>query len=88
MTQSVRETDLVARYGGEEFGIILPGTTLSQALKIAERIRSLVMARKLKRGSSGEVLGMVTVSTGAASFCPGETSRDLIERADECLYLA
>jgi diguanylate cyclase len=88
MIQSVRDTDLVARYGGEEFGIILPNTTLSQAIEVAERIRSAVMGRKLKRRSSGELLGIVTVSTGAASYHAGETSRDLIERADECLYLA
>jgi len=88
MTQSVRDTDLVARYGGEEFGIILPNTTLSQSIEVAERIRSAVMGRKLKRRSSGEVLGIVTVSTGAALYHAGETSRDLIERADECLYLA
>lgn len=88
MTQSVRDTDLVARYGGEEFAIILPNTTLTRAVEIGERIRSTVMSRKLTRRSSGEVLGRVTVSTGAASHHSGETSRDLIERADECLYLA
>ena len=88
MTQSVRDTDLVARYGGEEFAIILPNTTLTHAIEIGERIRSTVVSRKLKRRSTGEVLGVVTVSTGAASYHTGETSRDLIERADECLYLA
>jgi diguanylate cyclase len=88
MTQSVRDTDLVARYGGEEFAIILPNTTLTHAVKIGERIRTSVMSRKLKRRSTGEVLGVVTVSTGAATYHGGESSRELTERADECLYLA
>jgi diguanylate cyclase len=88
MMQSVRDTDLVARYGGEEFAIILPDAALEHAVEIAERIRSTVMSRKLKRRSSGQILGLVTVSIGAASYCSGETSRDLIERADECMYLA
>lgn len=88
MTQSVRDTDLVSRYGGEEFAIILPNTSLAHAVEVGERIRSSVMSRKLKRRSTGEVLGVVTVSTGAALFHAGETSRELTERADECLYLA
>lgn len=88
MTQSVRDSDLVVRYGGEEFAIILPDTALTHAIEIGERIRATVMSRKLKRRSTGEVLGLVTVSTGAASHHAGDTSRDLTERADECLYLA
>ena len=36
---SVRPQDIVARVGGEEFAIILPGMTLSEGLKAAERMR-------------------------------------------------
>src|SRR5690606_40139998 len=37
-----RELDLVARWGGEELLILLPNTTLLQALKLAERIRARI----------------------------------------------
>ncbi len=30
--------DLVARYGGEEFAVILPGTLIGAATRVAERI--------------------------------------------------
>ena len=86
--QSVRETDLIARYGGEEFAIILPNTALVEAVEVGERLRKAVMARKLKRRSTGEMLGVVTVSAGAASCRSDDTSRSLVDRADACLYQA
>ncbi|MGH7140620.1 MAG: diguanylate cyclase, partial [Pirellulales bacterium] len=36
----LRQMDVAARYGGEEFGIILPGTKLSDAGNVAERLRA------------------------------------------------
>jgi diguanylate cyclase (GGDEF)-like protein len=40
LRQSVRSIDIPARIGGDEFGIILPNTTLEEALAVAHRIRS------------------------------------------------
>jgi diguanylate cyclase (GGDEF)-like protein len=37
--RALREGDFIARYGGEEFAVILPGTRLSVALTVAERVR-------------------------------------------------
>jgi len=39
----VRTVDVVARYGGDEFTIILPDTTATSALMLAERIRQALM---------------------------------------------
>lgn len=58
-----RKIDTVGRVGGEEFAILLPETTLDQALVAAERFRSAVAKSPI-----GTVAGpvSVTVSVGAA----------------------
>ncbi len=38
----LRKTDILARFGGEEFVILLPGTTLEGAQKVAEKIRRAI----------------------------------------------
>ena len=39
---NLRKTDILGRWGGEEFLIILPGTHLSDAISVAEKLRSEV----------------------------------------------
>jgi diguanylate cyclase len=86
--QNVKGQDIAARYGGEEFVIALPNTGLASATIVADHIRRAVMTKELMKRSSGERLGRVTVSIGAAVLRPGDTSQHLIERADKCLYAA
>jgi diguanylate cyclase len=86
--QNVKGRDVAARYGGEEFVIALPNTSLQSAITVAEHIRRAVMTKELMRRSSGERLGRVTISIGAAALRPGDTTARLIERADKCLYAA
>jgi diguanylate cyclase len=80
--------DTIARYGGEEFAVVLPATALDKAQALAEQIRRAVMARELKKKSTGEILGRVTVSVGVSMLQPGDDMDTLIERADACLYAA
>jgi diguanylate cyclase len=86
--QNVKGRDIAARYGGEEFVIALPNTSLQSAITVADHIRRAVMTKELMRRSSGERLGRVTISIGAAALRPGDTPAKLIERADKCLYAA
>lgn len=88
LTDCVRQGDLPARYGGEEFAVVLPRTTLSAGRPIAERIRTTLAARKIVRRNTGEELGGITISIGAALFRPGEAPAALIARADSALYAA
>jgi diguanylate cyclase len=86
--QNVKGQDTAARYGGEEFAIILPNTVLRSAVTVADHIRQAVMAKELMKRSTGEHLGRVTISIGAATMRKGDTVQTLIERTDACLYAA
>lgn len=88
LKQTIKGQDITARYGGEEFAVILPNTTLRQALTVADNIRRAVMSKQLKKKSTGEILGRVTVSVGVSMLQPGDDTQSLIERADACLYAA
>jgi diguanylate cyclase len=80
------EPRTAARYGGEEFALILPGVDARAALAVVEEIRAEVASRILKRRSTNQDLGAVTVSAGLAERLPGEPQASFIERADAALY--
>ena len=88
LKQNIKGQDLAARYGGEEFAIVLPNTPLMQAVVVAEQLRRIVMAKELKKKSTGEIIGRITISIGVASLLDYDTSETLIERADSRLYAA
>lgn len=77
---------LVARYGGEEFAVIMPRVNIRTAAHTAETLRATIQAKRLRRRSTNEDLGQVTVSIGIARLQPGDTVQGLVERADACLY--
>ena len=88
LKQTIKGQDITARYGGEEFAVVLPNTALRQALTVADHIRRAVMSKELKKKSTGEILGRVTISVGVSMLKPGDDPDALIERADACLYAA
>src|SRR5437764_2233897 len=45
LEEGIRDIDLAARWGGEEFVLLLPGTDLAGAARVAERIRHVVAQR-------------------------------------------
>ncbi len=78
----LRKCDVIARYGGEEFVIILLPQIPAKADAIAERIRQAVAALRFGHGVT------VTVSIGVEKSRPGDTSEELLNRADRCMYQA
>jgi len=88
LKQTIKGQDITARYGGEEFAVVLPNTALRQALTVADHLRCAIMAKELRKKSTCEILGRVTISVGVAMLKPGDDTDALIERADGCLYAA
>jgi len=86
LSENVKGRDTAARYGGEEFAVLLRGVGLQDAVRVAEDIRRSVEGRKLVKKSTGDVLGMITISVGVAEFAPNEVAESVIRRADACLY--
>lgn len=75
----VRDADILARWGGEEFAIIIPGTDLDGAGRLAERCREAI--------ERADLAGYrVTMTFGVAQYAPGDDIRSLMARADANLY--
>jgi diguanylate cyclase len=75
-----------ARYGGEEFAMIFPRESAAIVAGCLEEIRLEVSSRTLKRRSTNEDLGTITISSGFAQRRPSESGHSLMERADAALY--
>ncbi len=86
LAASIREVDLAGRWGGEEFVILMPDTTLEEALRVAERMRLAVAGAPMRAGRHS--FGYTT-SFGVATFSTDTPTLDvLLKRADAALYRA
>lgn len=93
-----QNVDIVARYGGEEFAVILPSTGAEGAVRLGERLRDTIMGASGElvgaavapaAAAAGEVLPVVTVSVGVATFPGHATTVDgLVDAADGSGYKA
>jgi len=81
-----RKTDTVARYGGDEFAVILPKTTMAQALQLGEKVCRQVAGYPFN-GSACMPEKKITISIGCAAYPhDGTTDDELLRSADQGLY--
>ncbi|MBA2928190.1 diguanylate cyclase [Pseudomonas sp. CCUG 57209] len=85
LRKRLRSNDFIARFGGEEFVLLMPDSSLSDALGVGEVLRAAIEACPFH--FKGEPV-TITVSMGVAQFQPGERSDLALKRADEALYRA
>lgn len=91
--EKCRNTDIAFRYGGDELCLLLPDTSIRDALIVAERIRTSAIELQVIIGDEvmigGEKENVVTMSIGIASF-PNDatTASELFENADAAMYRA
>lgn len=85
--EDLRQTDMIARYGGEEFAVVLPETTKSEAMQVAERMR-IAVEEKINDGKTPWP-SKITVSIGVATFPEdGKTAEQVLVAADQSMYVA
>jgi diguanylate cyclase len=75
--ESIKGKDLAARVGGEEFAILLPDTPFDGAMKLANDMRLAFERLDLKKKSTGESLGKITLSFGVPTTKRGKPLRIL-----------
>lgn len=83
MADTVGSNGLVGRYGGEEFIAVLPGSDLNLATSTAEAIR-----KRLEETTFEIPELRCTASFGVAERQDGETTTELVIRADQAMYRA
>lgn len=82
VSANIRKIDVFARWGGEEFVIQAPGTSLDDAKKLAEKLRTKIEAYDFIEPKN------ITASFGISIFQSGDDNITVINRADEALYRA
>ncbi|RMH01613.1 MAG: GGDEF domain-containing protein [Planctomycetota bacterium] len=84
LRRSVRAIDIPARIGGDEFAVLLPNTTLEEAVGVAERILAAAGRSRVEEGPHAADLRL---SLGVAGFTGHglEQPRELFLRANEAL---
>jgi diguanylate cyclase (GGDEF)-like protein/PAS domain S-box-containing protein len=85
LERELRKGDSAARFGGDEFVIVCPNTTMSEAVKVAERACAAV-AEPMEIDGEAVVL---TASVGiAAAHGPDDSPARIIRDADAAMYRA
>jgi two-component system cell cycle response regulator len=87
LEHGTRRSDFVARIGGEEFAVLLPETSLFEALHFAEKIRSTIVTATIRTEAATH---KVTVSIGVANVPHSSvtTPQEFFNAADQALYRA
>jgi diguanylate cyclase len=80
-----RRDDFVARIGGEEFALLLPGTSIETAIKIADRLRTTIAETPFNYHGTRR---NITISCGITEFRDGDSPVSVYKRADQALYEA
>jgi len=86
LSSNLRNDDKIGRWGGEEFIAVLQISKISSLEHIANKLRTLVSKSEFTTSENTNIT--VTVSVGGAIIEDGETIEQLIERADNNMYLS
>ncbi len=82
-----KSSDAAFRFGGEEFIILTLSGSVTQAVKMAQRIQTALQDAQIPHQASAHS-PWVTASFGVAPWTPGMTLDELIAEADTELYRA
>lgn len=82
---SLRPQDAIGRFGGEEFIIVLPDTTVEEAVAVIQRLQRDLSAHLFLRDDRRV---LITFSAGVTALRPDEPTEWAIHRADGAMYRA
>ena len=80
----VRSSDVVARIGGDEFGILLEASDENDAHETATRLVNLICTCEFLH--DGDALPL-SVAIGVGMIDGLDTAEEVMQRADEAMYL-
>jgi len=83
--ECIRQIDTAARYGGDEFAVILPNTSLDDAIVVAERMLETVGNSPITWKREQIAL---SISVGLGQYDADTSPEDITSRSDEALYTA
>jgi diguanylate cyclase (GGDEF)-like protein len=81
----IRHIDTAARYGGDEFAVILPNTSLADAVVAAERMVDSVSESPITWKKEQIAL---SISVGVGEYGAESSPEDITSRSDQALYMA
>jgi diguanylate cyclase (GGDEF)-like protein len=87
LREKTRRSDFPARYGGEEFVLILPETDQESGLQVANKIHEEIRSQIFGTSTMPFAL-TVSIGLSSTSTKPYSDWRQMIEDADEAMYLA
>lgn len=83
--ECIRQIDTAARYGGDEFAVILPNTSLSDAVVAAERMVDMV-AKSPAIWKKKQI--ELSISVGLGQYDADTNPEDITSHSDQALYTA
>ncbi|BBP03868.1 GGDEF domain-containing protein [Sulfuriferula plumbiphila] len=83
--ETLRTMDVIGRFGGEEFMVVLPDTSLQDALRVVARLKKELTKRIFMHNNQRL---LITFSAGVALSAPDEDPKSVLKRADAALYQA
>lgn len=81
----IRQIDIAARYGGDEFAVILPNTSLADAVVVAERMVNTISDSPMTWDRQEIAL---SISIGVGQYEADTCSDDATRATDQALYTA
>lgn len=89
----LRKSDIFGRLGGEEFAVVLPSTTVGEALVVAENLRRVLLSGGTLIGDgdsigAGDITITASMGISGSALAPAATIDELLATADRALYVA